>query len=165
MITRPSEFRLQAMMPAGSVWLDAVERAWDLAAGTHLVTPRRRYSHHGIYVGLGHVVHYAGWCRARIHGPIEEVTLADFAAVAPLAYVAHPTAPFAAADVVARARSRLGEDAYDLLTNNCEHFCNWCIEGRAFSAQVEALRAAAPRWVDRMLPRATPNAAASCGIQ
>jgi Lecithin retinol acyltransferase len=31
-----------------------------LAAGTHLVVSRRGYRHHGIYVGQGRVIHYAG---------------------------------------------------------------------------------------------------------
>jgi Lecithin retinol acyltransferase len=38
---------------------------------------------------------------------------------------------------VRRARSRIGEDDYRLLTNNCEHFCNWCLCGVSRSAQVE----------------------------
>jgi len=42
------------------------------------------------------------------------------------------------ADVVRRARSRLGERCYDLLENNCEHFCEWCLRGTARSFQVEA---------------------------
>ena len=28
--------------------------------GSHLISPRRGYTHHGIYVGDGKVVHYAG---------------------------------------------------------------------------------------------------------
>jgi lecithin:retinol acyltransferase len=31
--------------------------------GAHLVTPRRAYTHHGIYVGLGRVVQYGGLSR------------------------------------------------------------------------------------------------------
>ncbi len=40
-------------------------------------------------------------------------------------------------EVVRRARMRLGEDRYDLLTNNCEHFCEWCIRGVSRNHQVE----------------------------
>jgi len=40
-------------------------------------------------------------------------------------------------EIVRRARSRIGEDDYRLLTNNCEHFCNWCLHGVSRSAQVE----------------------------
>jgi Lecithin retinol acyltransferase len=32
----------------------------------------------------------------------------------------------------------VGEDRYRLLTNNCEHFCEWCLHGAARSFQVEA---------------------------
>jgi hypothetical protein len=39
--------------------------------------------------------------------------------------------------VVARARSRLGEDRYRIASNNCEHFCHWCRSGENRSAQVE----------------------------
>jgi hypothetical protein len=42
-------------------------------------------------------------------------------------------------EVIARARSRVGEDCYRLLTNNCEHFCEWCLRGEHRSYQVEAL--------------------------
>ena len=38
-----------------------------------------------------------------------------------------------------RARSRLGECQYDLLSNNCEHFCSWCELAEPRSPQVEAL--------------------------
>jgi len=41
-------------------------------------------------------------------------------------------------EVICRARSRVGEDRYRLLTNNCEHFCEWCLHGTARSFQVEA---------------------------
>jgi hypothetical protein len=35
------------------------------------------------------------------------------------------------------ARSRLGENDYRLLTNICEHVCNWCRSGVSRSEQVE----------------------------
>ncbi|MNG28404.1 NC domain protein [compost metagenome] len=38
--------------------------------------------------------------------------------------------------MVRRALSRMGENRYRVLTNNCEHFCNWCLYGRSTSAQV-----------------------------
>jgi HRAS-like suppressor 3 len=40
-------------------------------------------------------------------------------------------------EVVRRTRSRLGENDYRLLTNNCEHFCSWCLNGVSHSAQVQ----------------------------
>ncbi|QGZ64708.1 lecithin retinol acyltransferase family protein [Paraburkholderia acidisoli] len=114
----------------------AVVRAIDLPLGAHLVSRRAGYSHHGIYAGNGRVVHYAGLCVSLHRGPIEEVTLERFAAGYDVEVVAHPCALYAGREAVARARSRLGEDRYRLLSNNCEHFCTWCVDGKSRSEQV-----------------------------
>jgi hypothetical protein len=44
----------------------------------HLVSPRRFYTHHGIYVGRGRVIHYAGFSSGFHRGPVEEVSLEEF---------------------------------------------------------------------------------------
>lgn len=41
--------------------------------------------------------------------------------------------------VVGRARSRLGEHSYRILTNNCEHFCAWALRDESRSSQVDRL--------------------------
>jgi lecithin:retinol acyltransferase len=105
--------------------------------GAHLTTSRGGYTHHGVYVGNGRVVHYAGFSRLWHSGPVEEVSLCQFADGCSVHVVDHHEAPYSAEEIVRRARSRLGEDAYRLLTNNCEHLCNWCITGVSRSAQVE----------------------------
>ncbi|MGO4332399.1 lecithin retinol acyltransferase family protein [Cupriavidus sp. 2TAF22] len=109
----------------------------DFPLGAHLVTGRRGYAHHGIYVGAGKVVHYAGFSGSLHRGPVKEVTIEDFAAGHAVSVKANPCARYVGLQAVARARSRLGEDNYRLLTNNCEHFCSWCLLGEARSAQVE----------------------------
>jgi hypothetical protein len=38
--------------------------------------------------------------------------------------------------VVERAQSRLGEQKYNLLFNNCEHFASWCKTGISYSKQI-----------------------------
>jgi hypothetical protein len=38
-----------------------------------------------------------------------------------------------------RARSRLGEDKYNLIFNNCEHFAVWCKTGISESSQVSSV--------------------------
>jgi hypothetical protein len=105
--------------------------------GAHLVTQRRGYAHHGVYVGNGKVVHYAGLCGSAHRGPVEEVTLARFAAGHAIGVRPHPCPRYASDEVVRRARSRLGENHYRLLTNNCEHLCTWCLFGEGRSQQVE----------------------------
>src|ERR1700738_1290689 len=57
-------------------WLLAAEQEPPL--GSHVVTPRRGYQHHGIYVGDGKVVHYAGLAHGLHRGPVEEISLARF---------------------------------------------------------------------------------------
>jgi Lecithin retinol acyltransferase len=109
--------------------------------GAHLVTPRCGYSHHGIYVGEGRVVHYSAEALCLIRRPVEEVSLTRFAGRRVVWIRAHAPGSYAAAEIIRRARSRLGEDRYRLLTNNCEHFCEWCSRGRHHSYQVETLRA------------------------
>jgi hypothetical protein len=110
------------------------------AIGAHLVTPRRGYTHHGIYVGGNRVVHYAGWSRAALTcRPVEEVSLEQFASGHPVVARGDSPARFAPAEVVARARWRLGEDRYRVASNNCEHFCHWCLSGESRSAQVDRL--------------------------
>jgi hypothetical protein len=110
----------------------------DLPVGTHLTTQRRGYVHHGLYVGDGRVIHYAGFKALWHRGPVEEVSLEEFGggqgwAVRPSGRLAR----FAGAAAVERARSRLGEDCYRIWSNNCEHFVEWCLHGIARSAQVD----------------------------
>lgn len=110
---------------------------WEPRLGEHLTTSRRGYTHHGVYVGGGRVVHYSGLSGFWQCGPVEEVSLARFANGHPVQNVDHPEAQYAPEEIVQRALSRLGENDYRLLTNNCEHFCNWCVSGISRSAQVE----------------------------
>lgn len=42
-------------------------------------------------------------------------------------------------ETIRRARSRLGERAYDLGLNNCEHYAVWCKTGLRESGQVDAV--------------------------
>ena len=109
------------------------------ALASHLVTARALYTHHGIYVGNGRVIHYSGPSHGLRRGPVEVVSLEYFAHGRGIR-LRHDQPRFDRREVVARARSRLGERRYRLLTNNCEHFCEWCLNGASRSNQVE-------RWV------------------
>jgi hypothetical protein len=115
---------------------------WALRSGeepplaSHLVTRRAFYSHHGIYVGNGRVIHYAGLARGLRLGPVEDVSLENFAHGRGVR-VRHDSTPFDHREVVERARSRFGEHSYRLLSNNCEHFCAWALRGESRSKQVE----------------------------
>ena len=105
--------------------------------GSLLIVLRRGYRHHGICVGSGRVTHYAGLTRHR-WGRIEEVSLDDFIGNRPI-HIGTAPGEVRGRDFVRRARSRLGERRYDLLKNNCAHFCNWCVRGESRSQQIESL--------------------------
>jgi hypothetical protein len=106
--------------------------------GAHMVTRRWRYTHHGIHIGRGRIVQYGGLSFGLRRGPVEEVTLSEFSLgrtiwIRPFESALDP------AEVVRRARSRLGENRYHVLKNNCEHFCEWCVSGEHRSYQVDRL--------------------------
>ncbi|MDR0550097.1 MAG: lecithin retinol acyltransferase family protein [Deltaproteobacteria bacterium] len=105
--------------------------------GEHLAITRPIYTHHGIYVGANNVIHYQekGLCIAETSLEV----FADFFSLPtpnPIYVVNHPAPKFSPPIVVERAKSRLNEKQYNLVTNNCEHFCNWCVDGQETSGQV-----------------------------
>jgi hypothetical protein len=97
--------------------------------------------HHGIYVGNGKVVHYAGLARGQFRGRIEEVSLAQFAYGRSVWTRSSDLPAFDPQEVIRRARARVGENRYRILRNNCEHFCEWCLRGESRSYQVERVLA------------------------
>src|SRR5262245_19502188 len=105
----------------------------ELPQGTHLVAPRRFYRHHGIYAGGGRVIHYRGFKDLFRRGPVEEISLEAFVKGGQVLVKNLPADPFAGAARVERARTRLGEDRYRLLTHNCWHFVQWCLGTPTFS--------------------------------
>lgn len=123
---------------AGIRWADRLLGEDEVPTlGAHLVSPRRGFTHHGIYVGDGKVVHYGALAHYLHRGPVEEVSLAYFRHGHPLGVRSREAPHFDCAEVIRRARSRVGEDHYRLLSNNCEHFCEWCLRGEPRSYQVE----------------------------
>ena len=105
-----------------------------MAAADHLQVPRQHglFNHHGIDLGDGTVAHYLEG-RAILRSPLEE-----FSRGQPLSVVGYNPDDCSAPRVtLRRAMSRLGEQNYNLLFNNCEHFAHWCKTGLHRSEQVE----------------------------
>ncbi len=105
-----------------------------MAAADHLQVPRQHglFNHHGIDLGDGSVAHYLEG-REILRSPLEEFSRAQ-----PLSVVAYPEGGCSPTGVtLRRAMGRLGEQDYNLLFNNCEHFAHWCKTGRHRSTQVE----------------------------
>jgi hypothetical protein len=107
--------------------------------GDHLKSPRFAYWHHGLYIGSGLVIHYSGFANEIKTGTIEIARLEEFADGNDIEVVPHYKRPHTRSESVDRAYQRLGEDWYNLVLNNCEHFVNWCIEGSHESPQVSSV--------------------------
>jgi len=104
--------------------------------GDHLITPRVGYTHHGVYVGFGKVIHYSGYTGGVKEG-VMLTSLEEFEQGMQARVIRHDFRRYSAKRIVERAYSRLGEDDYNLLLNNCEHFVSWCIWGVRSSQQVK----------------------------
>jgi hypothetical protein len=112
-----------------------------LAAADHLEVPRQHglFNHHGIDLGDGTVAHYLEG-REILRSP-----LAEFSQGQPLRVISHAEASPVGV-TLRRAMGRLGEQDYNLLFNNCEHFATWCKTGRHRSEQVDSFLDRARNW-------------------
>lgn len=117
---------------------DQVHKHYSLPnIASHLVTPRLGYSHHGIYVGEGQVIHYSGFGKEMRGGPIEQVSIEAFCDGRDYEIRYHNHVQFSPEQVVGRAKTKLAESEYNLIFNNCEHFAHWCINNLHVSNQVD----------------------------
>ncbi len=107
--------------------------------GDHLVSPRCGYTHHGLYIGNGSVIHYGGFAKTKVDGVIAITSLREFCQNKSVRIRRHKTRLFTPEESVKRAHTRLDENWYNILINNCEHFVTWCIYGLPISRQVNHL--------------------------
>lgn len=109
--------------------------------GDHLKSRRYGivYAHHGIYLGEGKVLHYAGLVEGFMKGRVCIGTLEEFSDnhIEGIVVVKHKQPKFDVETRIKRGMARVGEDKYSVIFNNCEHFVNYCIEGKAQSVQVQ----------------------------
>jgi hypothetical protein len=97
------------------------------------------YQHYGVYIGNGKVIHFApleGQEISAENGIIHETALEKFLNGRALQVETNIERKFSENEIIQRARSRLGEKGYNLITNNCEHFALWCVTGEHISYQV-----------------------------
>jgi len=109
-----------------------------MARGDHIKVRRRNglYSHHGIDMGDGTVIHFSGEPFRRDEASICRVTLAEFLAGGRMVVVRDHGAVLTPDEVVAAAEAALARQKYCLWRNNCEHFATECKTGRRRSRQV-----------------------------
>jgi hypothetical protein len=90
------------------------------------------YQHHGIDMGDGSVIHYR-----KPSEIIEQTSWETFSRGNKVYIRQYPQGfSFLSEVVIKRAISRLGENKYNLLFNNCEHFATWCKTGISKSQQI-----------------------------
>ena len=106
-----------------------------MSIGDHISVCHGVYTHHGIDLGDGRVVHYGRGLQDIENAKVEIVSMEKFSGGKEVNVVKSVKA-FSSEQIAWRAMSRIGERCYDLFDNNCEHFVNWCRSGRAISTQV-----------------------------
>ncbi len=111
-----------------------------MAAGDHVFVRRPGYTHHGVEVNDGMVVHFSGTPGSKRGASIRREPLETFSKDATV-QVTDYGERFDPAEVVERAESKLGQSGYNLYGNNCEHFARWCVTGDHKSRQVNGFKA------------------------
>lgn len=109
--------------------------------GDHIYVKRRGYTHHGVEVDDGEVIHFTGTPGNKLGATIRRTTLAEFTGPKGKLRYRRYGHQLPADMAVERAESKLGESGYSLFSNNCEHFATWCVYDRAKSAQVNGAKA------------------------
>ncbi|CAM4282380.1 lecithin retinol acyltransferase family protein [Corallococcus exiguus] len=139
-----SQIGTNALVPAGDLLpgqVNAIVAASLYQLGDHLRSTRGVYTHHGIYVGEGQVVHYAGdRAKDADSARVRLGTLEEFADGHPIEVVPYGTC-LPPIEVVMRAHNLLGEARYNLVLHNCEHLATLAKVGVPFSTQVREVLA------------------------
>lgn len=109
-----------------------------MAKGDHIKVWRMGglYAHHGIDMGDGTVIHFAGEPLRNRGARVCRTDLPNFLQGAHPILVRHRGSVRHPDDVVAAAEAQLSHADYSLWRNNCEHFATYCKTGKRRSRQV-----------------------------
>jgi len=109
-----------------------------MARGDHIKVRRWGgvYTHHGIDMGDGTVIHLSGEPLRARHACVCRTDMALFLAGGRARVVAYPPGARSADEVIAAAEAGLARGGYCLGRNNCEHFATQCKIGKPVSRQV-----------------------------
>ena len=115
--------------------------------GAHIRVQIQSIYHHGIYIGNDEVIQFGLLCdmlkpkeEVRVLvSSIEEFLQGGFLEVR---VFDRKERKIKNDDlkIVEIAKSKLGEDGYDIVHNNCEHFANFCIFNKKESKQIDDIR-------------------------
>ncbi len=121
----------------------------ELKPGDHIRVKHMSFYHHGLYEGDGMVIHFAGPTTEQLVDPaqvtVRRDTLEHFSSGRNIEVrkytLKEKLTRRAPGKAIQAARDALGEKGYDIIYNNCEHFVNRCVFGKAFSTQIDEMRA------------------------
>lgn len=124
-------------------------KKWDMIEpyyGAHIRVEIGKLYHHGIYIGNDEVVQF-GLPMDVYRDPktvkVIKSPISDFLGGGFLEVRRYDRKELkqknSDEEIVRIALSKLGEGDYNILTNNCEHFCNFCIFGKKISTQVDSV--------------------------
>ncbi len=128
-------------------------------AGDQLRVNRGGYYHHGIYIGDNQVIHFGTGNSDTdfFHGEsnlIHQSDIAEFLSGGLLEKRVYGRREKrlvnSPKEIIALAKSKLGEGGYNFLHYNCEHFSNECAFSERYSMQVERYRAQIKAKVDAL---------------
>ncbi len=110
----------------------------DLLPGDHICVKRkgRFYTHHGIYMDDGKVIHFAGSIREKIDPVVHETDLSRFLKGGILRRRDYKQR-LPASETIRIAREQLSDRSYSMIWNNCEHFATYCATGKKKSRQIK----------------------------
>ena len=93
----------------------------ELTRGDHIITQRIGYTHHGIYIGINNVIHYED-------GIVKKDSIENFKKGSTISTLSNfdSHVKYSVNEIISRANSRIGEEKYNLVFNNCEQFARWC---------------------------------------
>lgn len=129
------------------------------------------YTHHGIDLGDGTVVHARpkDFTNPFGGGSVVQTSWAEFADGRPVRVVPFRAARYTPEEIAARAAAEVGRPGYCPVGQNCEHFATWCATGEPTSRQIEIVarrvRAAAARTTAAVAARMAAGTAGRVAIR
>ena len=112
--------------------------------GDHIIVKANNLYHHGLYIGNDEVIQFGGPFDMFTKPKdivVEKVNVEEFLNGGFLEVKVfdrkEKKLKKPVDEIINTAMSKLGDGGYDILSNNCEHFVNFCIFGIKKSTQVD----------------------------
>ena len=119
----------------------------DPYLGAHIRVQIQNIYHHGIYIGNDEVIQFGlpiDMIRPKEEVRVLKSSIEEFLQGGFLEVRVYDRKERKLKNddqkIIEIAKSKLGEDGYDIVHNNCEHFANFCVFNKKESQQVDSIR-------------------------